>query len=249
MDIGSDYMKKQKLLFIGLSILCVVAAILAYLKITSNTVSEDALKFKEEYESLNGVEVYEGLKYSDIKISKDNPIKYSDYEELLDIIENKSGIIYLGFPGCPWCRSALPVLLDVAKDNEINTIYYLNILNERDSYVVEDGELVYQLDEEGNEKKGTKGYFKLLKALDKHLTDYVVSFEGKEYKTGEKRIYAPTVIFVRNGKVLGLHVSTVESQKSGFDKMTKEQTEELYGIYEDYILEMKNASCSKDDAC
>ncbi len=242
-------MKKEKILFIALPILCAVAAILAFIFIGKEEVNKDALKFKEEYESLNGTVAFGDIKYNDLKISENNPIKYSNYEEVIDVIENESGVIYLGFPGCPWCRSALPILLDVAKDNGINTIYYINIKEDRDSFIVEDGELVYQLDEEGNEKKGAEGYFNLMDALDEHLTEYVVSYEGKEYKTGEKRIYAPTVVFVRDGKVLGLHVSTVDSHKSGFDKMTEEQVDELYGTYEEYILEMKNSSCSKDDAC
>ena len=88
-----------------------------------------------------------------------------------------------------------------------------------------------------------------MEALDEHLTEYVISFEGKEYKTGEKRIYAPTVIFIKEGKVLGLHVSTIDSHKSGFDKMTDEQVDELYGIYENYILDMKKTTCSTDSAC
>lgn len=242
-------MKKEKILFIALPILCAVAAVLAFIFIGKEKVNKDAVKFKEEYESLNGTVAFGDIKYNDLKIPENNPMKYSNYEEVIDVIENESGVIYLGFPGCPWCRSALPILLDVTKNNDINTIYYINIKDDRDSFIVEDGELTYQLDEEGNEKKGAEGYFNLMDALDEHLTEYVVSYEGKEYKTGEKRIYAPTVIFVRDGKVLGLHVSTVDSHKSGFDKMTEEQIDELYGIYEDYILEMKNSTCSKDDAC
>ena len=242
-------MKKEKTLLIGLPILCVIAAIIGYLMIINTNKNNDAIKFKEEYEKLNGAVAYSDIKYSTLNINKNNPIKYSTYDEILKVIENESGIIYLGFPECPWCRSALPVLFEVAKDNEINTIYYLNIKNDRDSFVVKDNELTYETDEDGNEKKGTEGYFKLLEALDEHLTPYTISYEGKTYETGEKRIYAPTVIFVRDGEVLGLHVSTVESQKSGFDKMTNEQKEELYGIYEDYILEMENSTCSSDSAC
>lgn len=240
---------KEKILMIFVPVLCVLLAILAYLKFLGNqTITKDSIKFKEEYEEYNGKEVY-GSKYQKLDLNPNNPIKYSNYEEILDVIENKTGIIYLGFPECPWCRTILPVLFDVSKDNDINSIYYLNIKNERDSYVVEDGKLVYQLDEKGNEIKGTKGYFKLLKALDKHLTDYTISFDGKTYETGEKRIYAPTVIFVRNGKILGLHVSSIDSQENGFDKLNKKQKEELYNIYEEYILEMNRKTCSDGSAC
>jgi hypothetical protein len=74
----------------------------------------------------------------------------------------------------------------------------------------------------------------------KHLTDYVVVFDDEEYETGEKRIYAPSVIFVRDGKVLGIHVSTVDSHEDPRKPLTDEQYEELFGIYEDYILEVKS---------
>lgn len=242
-------MKLEKKLYILLPILFVIAVAVGYFTIINTDNSKDALKFKEEYEKLNNTNAYSDKKYNELKISEDNPIKYSNYDEILNIIDKGTGIIYLGFPECPWCRSVLPILFDVASDNRIKNIYYLNIKNERDSLVVEDGKLVYELDDNGNEKKGTEGYFKLLKALDKYLTEYTISFEEEVYETGEKRIYAPTVIFVKDGKVLGLHVSTVESHKSGFDKMTEEQKEELYSIYEEYILEIKNSTCSSNSSC
>lgn len=235
-------MKKETIIIITLPILCAVAAILAYIKLINTDL--DAAKFKKEYESLNETEGYIKL-----DISKENSIEYADYDTLLEIITNGTGIIYLGFPECPWCRNALPVLFDAAKENNVETIYYMNILNERDSYVVEDNKLVYAKDEDGNDKKGTEGYFKLLKALKKHLSDYVVSFEGKKYEVGEKRIYAPSVIFVRDGKVLGIHVSTIESQEDPSKPLTKKQYNELYGIYEDYILEVKSGTCSIGTSC
>ena len=237
-------MKKETIVIITLPILCAIAAILDYIKLINTDINVDGKKFKGEYEAIN-----ENEGAIKLEIDEDNPIVYSDYDKLLEIITNGTGIIYLGFPGCPWCRNALPVLFDAAKENNVETIYYMNILNERDSYVVENKKLVYAKDEDGNEKKGTEGYFKLLKALDKHLSDYIVSFEGKEYEVGEKRIYAPSVIFVRDGKVLGVHVSTVESQENPREPLTKKQYNELYGIYEDFILEVKSGTCSIGTSC
>lgn len=234
-------MKKETILIFTIPILCAIAAVLAYVKLINTDV--DAVKFIKEYESLNE----EG--YLKLSIDENNPIEYADYDKLLEVINNGTGIIYLGFPECPWCRNALPVLFDVAKDNDIETIYYMNILNERDSYVVEDGELVYATDDEGNEKKGTEGYFKLLDALEDHLSDYVIVFEDEEYETGEKRIYAPSVIFVRDGEVLGVHVSTVESQENPNEGLTDEQYEELYTIYEDYIIELQSGTCDVGTFC
>ena len=138
-------MNKEKLLYILMPILCAVAAVLAYIKVINKTPEQtDALKFEEEYESLTGE------KYVKLDIPEDNPIVYADYDKLLEVIDNGTGIIYLGFPACPWCRSALPVLLDAAKENKVETIYYMNILNERDSYVVEDGKYIEIGDDETN---------------------------------------------------------------------------------------------------
>lgn len=234
-------MKKETILIVTLPILCAVAAILSYIKLINTDV--DATKFRNEYESLNAEN------YLELNIDKNNPIEYADYDKLLEVIENGTGIIYLGFPECPWCRNALPVLFDAAKENAVEVIYYMNILNERDSYVVEDGKLIYATDDEGNEKKGTEGYFKLLEALDEHLSDYVILYEDEEYEVGEKRIYAPSVIFVRDGEVLGIHVSTVESQENPKEGLTAEQYDELYSIYEDYILETQNGTCSIGTSC
>ena len=74
----------------------------------------DAEKFKNEYESLNGQTSQSGKKYLNVEIEKDNIIKYVSISELLDVIKNETGVIYLGFPECPWCRTAVPALLEAA---------------------------------------------------------------------------------------------------------------------------------------
>lgn len=213
---------------------------LLFLSVSCKNNKSDAIKFKEEYESINGKKLY-GHKVKSLNISKNNPIKYSTYDEILDVIENKTGIIYLGYKECPWCRSAVPVLLEAASDYKIDTIYYMDIKDERDTYEVKDNKLVLT-------KKGTKGYYKLLKALDSELDEYVVTdADGNEYKTGEKRIYVPFIIFVLDGKIVGTHTSTVTSQESGYDDLNEEQYDELNGIYANYIKELVNNYC--DEAC
>jgi len=96
--------------------------------------SEDALKFKEEYESLNGTKrESDGAIYQDIKIDENNPVKYVNAKEALEVLKNKTAIMYVGANWCPWCRNAVPVLFEVAKDKNIETIYYLNLDDEKDS--------------------------------------------------------------------------------------------------------------------
>lgn len=82
--------------------------------------STDALKFKEEYESLNN-------DYKEIEIKENNPIKYSSIDEIKDIINNKSGLIFLGNAKDNKSRIIIPILIEAAKQTGIKPIYYLSI--------------------------------------------------------------------------------------------------------------------------
>ena len=233
-------MKNYKVIVCVLSVLALTAILLIdFDKDGKEPVITDAMKFKSEYEELNGKEAYGVMKYSELEISEDNPIKYSNATEIEKVLEDGSGIIYLGYPNCPWCRTAVPILLTAAMDAGVDKIYYVNMSEERDSYVVKDGEVTL-------EKKGTDQYYKLLELFDEYLDDYIVKDDdGKEYSTDEKRIYVPVVFFVKDGEIIGMHLDTVESQTNPFQALTKEQTEELYGIYTDYIHDMLGDLCTE----
>jgi thiol-disulfide isomerase/thioredoxin len=224
----------KKIEIIALILAALVAIIIIYIK--PNEVKSDALKFKEEYESLNG-EYDETRKhdYLEVKIDSDNVIKYSTIEEIENILENGTGIIYFGFPECPWCRNAVPVLLEAAKDMNIDTIYYYNAYSIRDKKTLKDGEII-------TEEEGTEDYKKLVELM----YDFLPAYSGLE-DDSIKRLYFPTVVFVKEGKIVGLHTSTVDSQEDPFTELDKEQKEELKTIYTDYINEVYEILC--DEAC
>lgn len=199
-----------------------------------NKEKTDAFKFKEEYERLNN-QVVNDKKYLELTIDKKNPIKYKTAEEIVDIIKNKTGIIYLGYPECPWCRNAVPVLLEAAKQTGVNDIYYLNIHDIRDKKELKDGKVV-------TVEEGTEGYKKILEALGDKASVY------KDLNDESiKRIYVPLVVFVENGKVVATQESTVESQKDPYVKLTEEQEKELLNIYKDNIHRVYNDIC--DESC
>ena len=233
-------MKNKKVLLFITIFLCLIIVFVTYIKLTYNK-NSDSVKFKKEYESYNN-------KYIKLNINSNNRIKYSDYEEIFNIIEKGTGIIYLGEPDSNLCRNIVPVLFDVAKENNIKKIYYLNIKNDMDYYIVDDDTLVYDINDDGEEQKGTEDYFKLLEILDKYLLDYIIELDGKTYNTDEKRIYTPTVIFVKDGRVVGLHMSTVSSHSNPDKKLSSKQYKELYEIYEDYILDMTSETCGSDSS-
>lgn len=236
-------MKKSSIIIIA--IVTVFAVFIGYKYINDDkvVVNEDGIKFKNEYESLNNrVNSNNNKLYPKVSISKNNVVKYSSYDEVLEILKSGSGVIYFGYPECPWCRNLVPVLLSAAKESELDTIYYLNIKNDRDLLILDDESKIK------TEKEGSKKYFELLKALDSILDDYVLtSNDGKEVSAGHKRIYVPLVVFVKDGKIIAHHTDTVSSQKDPYVALTDREEEELLMDLINKMNSFSGAVC--DDKC
>lgn len=166
--------------------------------------TNDIDKFKKEYEDYNSME-------DTVKVSIDNSakLKYLNVSEVVDFLENKTGIIYFGFPTCPWCRNIIPVLLNVAKDNN-ETVYYFNPRSFR----------------------GTDdlNYSKIMNILN----DYLESDEN-----GEKVLYVPDVYFLKNGNIVGHNLGSVDSQTDPYIVLDDTQKQELYNIYKDLLDKTK----------
>ena len=165
-----------------------------------------------------------------MKISDVNPIKYSSYDEVFNLLKNGTGVIYIGYSKCNECRKLITKLIDVATDNELKDIYYLNIKDDMDYYTVSNKKIEYKKDSKGNKLKGTDNYFKLVDKLDNYLDKYIIEVDGKEYDTSEKRINNPSIIFVSDGKVTKL-----------IDKYEKDK--DYYDIFEENILEIYSETC------
>lgn len=136
-----------------------------YLNLTKVT---DASKFKEEYSN----------------VSEDNVFVYRTDKEIIDILKHGTGIVYLGFPECPWCQAYVSYLDEVAKETKIEKIYYLNILEIR--------------------KNNTREYQEIVSLLDNYL-----SYDEE----GKKRIYVPAVVAVKEGEIIGFDDETSHDTK------------------------------------
>ena len=227
-------MKKN---IIILSIIVVIALVIAILFfLLNNKGMSDGERFKQEYEELND-------SHLEVKIDSDNMIKYIGLEEAIDIIKNDTGVIYFGYPSCPWCRNAVPVLLDAASSTSLDTIYYVNAYNIRD---------VKELDDDGNIvtiNEGDRLYDDLLKVLDDILDPYTLTLDnGEVIDLGEKRLYVPMVLFVKDGEVVSYHLSTVDSQEDPSISLNDSQRDELYNIYLDGINNVVGGICNVQES-
>lgn len=217
-------------------------------KAEEKEVNPDSKKFKEEYESLNGTKNKGGKEIRKIEIDEENVFVYAEAKDIVKMTENKETfLVYFGFPTCPWCRSVLPSLISVAKDNGVDKIYYVNVLDIRDTKELGKKDKVKTV------KEGTKDYYKLLDLFDNVLNDYTLTnSKDKEIKTGEKRIYAPNVIAVVDGKAKKLTSGISDAQDDGYMEITDEMKNDMKKQFEEVILEYVESSttCSaKGDKC
>ena len=204
----------------------------------------DAYKFKTEYESLNNTKSKSGKAIRNLKIDSKNPFIYKTEDDIIELIDKKDTfVVYFGFASCPWCRSVLPTLIDVAKEYSIENIYYVDVLDIRD---------VYEIGEDGKLKKtkdGTKGYNELVKKLGDKLSDYTLkNKDGEEVKVGEKRIYAPNIVGVIKGEVIDIQTGVSSLQTDGYMDITSEMQQETYDIFVKIIEKVSDALNTCDGA-
>lgn len=177
-------MKKKNIITIVTILLVlvvgIIAAVLFFNKEKEPKELTDGEKFSEEY----------------TQVDKENVFVYRDIEEIIKILENGTGLVYLGFPECPWCQAYVKYLNEVANDMAVSKIYYYNILEAR--------------------KDNTEEYQQIVSLLEEYL----------QYdEEGNKRVYVPSVIAVKKGEIVGFDDETAWDTK-GYEKPQDYWTEE-----------------------
>lgn len=197
--------------------------------------TKEAKAFKEDYEKLNGTTNKSGKEHRRVNISEDNPFIEVSADEIVKKIDNKETFyVYFGSTLCPWCRSVIESAIKVAKQNNIKTIYYVDIWDDngkeilRDKFEVKDKKAVKVQD-------GTESYYKLLESFNDLLRDYKVTENDKEYETGEKRIYAPNYFYIKDGKAEKLVTGKSDKLTDSRGELTDEIKKDQEKIFNDFF--------------
>ena len=222
----------------------ILMCILTLLLICGCSTKTESDKFKKNYESLNGKSSSYG-EYRELNIEQ-NPFVFSNSDEIIKMIENKESFyVYFGDKACPWCRSVIEKAISISKKYSISKIYYINIWDDdyneilRDKYELKDGKAVKVND-------GNKNYSKLLEYFNDFLDDYTLTDEEDNViNVGEKRIFAPTFIYVENGKAVRETTGISKKLTSPFDELTEEILNDEEKLFNDFF----GADLACNDKC
>lgn len=163
--------KKNILILLGVVILVILIISSYFIFFKKDKDITDAEKFAKEY----------------TKLSSDNVFTYKSLKEVNKILEKGTGVVYLGFPECPWCQEYVKYVNEVAKKVGLDKVYYFNIREDRTN--------------------NTEDYQTTIKLL----RDYLPTDEE-----GNPRVYVPLIAVIQNGKVVITDYETAEDTK-GYD--------------------------------
>lgn len=136
---------------------------------------------------------------------KNNQFVKSSMSDVLSLLEKKeSAIVYFGYPDCPWCVEALPVLNEVAKKENKQVLY------------------VQIKDAEGNYSYSDEEKQKMMTYSDAFL---------EQDEEGNKKFYVPFVATIKDGSVVAGHVGTVDGYDIQERKMKDDEKQQLVDIY------------------
>jgi len=136
---------KKKLLYVLLVLLFISICFSIYVYF------HDSTRFYLSYTIYNYFP-YENGKYIKVDIPVNNKVQYLRDEEIFSFFESGTGVIYFGYPECPWCRNIVGPLTRASLDTE-TLLYYVDVhkLTNRDKLFKILDEYLKE-DDEGNKK-------------------------------------------------------------------------------------------------
>ncbi len=221
-----------------LSIMLVLISVFAVVGCEQKSkATEASLAFKEDYEKLNGKENKSGKVHRTVSIDEANPyVEVSADEIVKKIANNETFYVYFGSTLCPWCRSTIESAIKVAKEKNIETIYYVDVWDDEGNEILRDK---LEVDKKGKvkvAKEGTESYYKLLDYFDEYLRNYdLTDSNGKAVESNEKRIYAPNYMYIENGNIKKLTNGKADSQKDAREELTEQLKNEQIAKFRDFF--------------
>ncbi len=242
---------KKNTKIIGGIIVVLLIGVLLFVFLGKDRYRQSALDFKEEYEKVNGTTMINDIKYRTLNIDKNNPYVKVSIDEIAKKIQNgETFYLYVGDHLCPWCRSGIEKMIEVANNEKIDTIYYVDFWDDEHNEILRD---VYDVEIKNKKativktKEATEGYKVLYEAIKDFIQDYIITKDGKEYNVGVKRVYGGDHFFFNKGKC----ERYVSLRVPSLAKATDELTESVLKEQEETFTKLFTSSnvCEPDSNC
>ena len=120
-------------------------------------------------------------------VGSDNLFTYRNAGETADILEKGRGIVFIGFKECPWCQQYAVYLHDVAREMQVEKIFYCDIKEDREN--------------------NSEDYRKIVDIFSGRL-----QYDDE----GRPRVYVPDAAIVSRGRII-THDFETSKDTLGFD--------------------------------
>ena len=167
----------------------------------NNNAETDSARFSREYPG----------------VDEDNIFVYRDAEQIISILNGGTGIVFMGFPECPWCQAYAPILHDVATEFGIEKIFYFNVREDRTN--------------------DTENYQTIVGILQDRLD---LDDEGRP------RIFVPNVTVIDRGTIIGNNNETslvIGDSTTPAEYWTEEKIETLKVKLREMIEKISDSAC------
>lgn len=171
--------------------------------VPSEIVLSDAEKFQAEYPG----------------VSPDNVFVYKSASEIIDILKTGTGLVYLGFPECPWCQKYSVYLDEVAREQNLEKIYYYNVRQIR--------------------ADNTPLYQEMVRLIGENLD---------KDQDGNPRIFVPDLTTIKDGKII-FHDNSTSLNTSEDGTPAEWWTEERVNSFKDKLKKMIEPINVCDEVC
>jgi len=168
------------------------------------------------------------------ELPEDNNFYYMEKDAVETLLLHGTGILFLGFPECPWCQAYLPQLNTVLQANDAKAAYY-NIYKDK----TEDRTFYDQIAKDIESINDTGS------AIIQYNND------------GKQVIYMPLVLFIKNGRIVAYNNETSTEDSSVIkpaDYWTEEKKAALASVLNTETAEIRaaqkeNESKGCDNGC
>ena len=151
-------------------------------------------------------------------VGADNIFVIRTAAQTVEILERGTGVVFLGFPECPWCQYYAVYLQQAAREAGVNRIFYCDIKEDREN--------------------NTESYQRI---VDIHSGMLQYDDEGRE------KIFVPQVTIVDSGRIIGCDYETSKNTfgyKTPEEYWTDERVLALKNRLKGFMGQLSEPSCN-----